>query len=203
MIAIVDYGMGNLGSIKRKMDLIGTKSIITSKIEELRECNKLILPGVGHFAKAVSEIKRRGLWDFISDQVLAERKMILGICLGMQLLAKKSEEGNAEGFGWIDAEVIKFRVSDGIKFKVPHTGWNTINLTNRSSLFNGIDSDSEFYFVHSYHLQCNNSDCILAETLYDYSFVSAVHKENIYGVQFHPEKSHNAGEKLLRNFIDL
>jgi glutamine amidotransferase len=202
MIAIIDYGMGNLGSVKRKMDRIGARSIITSNADEIRNANKIILPGVGHFAKAVSEIKRRGLWDLLSDQVLVEKKQILGICLGMQLMAKHSEEGNAEGFGWFDAKVIRFKVSDTTRYKIPHIGWNTANPVKGSSLFENINPDSEFYFVHSYHIECNNSDDILTETIYDYPFTSAIQKENIFGVQFHPEKSHDAGEVLLRNFVD-
>ena len=149
MIAIIDYGMGNLKSVKRKMDRIGVKSIITSDPEEIKKSDKIILPGVGHFAKAVSEIKSRGLWDLLSDQVLAEKKPVLGICLGMQLMAKYSEEGDSTGLGWIDAKVLRFKVSDKARYKIPHMGWNTINPVKDSLLFHNITSDSEFYFVHS------------------------------------------------------
>jgi imidazole glycerol-phosphate synthase subunit HisH len=203
MIAIIDYGMGNLGSIKRKMDRIGARSIITSNEQEIKISDKIILPGVGHFAKAVSEIKNRDLWDFLSEQVLVEKKPILGICLGMQLMALRSEEGNREGFGWLDAKVIRFKVSDNIRYKIPQVGWNTISLLKDSPLFEGISRNSEFYFVHSYHIQCNNLTDILTETVYDHDFTSAVQKENIFGVQFHPEKSHNEGEMLLRNFVNF
>ena len=203
MIAIINYGMGNLGSVKRKMDRIGVESIITSDIEEISASEKIILPGVGHFAQAVSELKKRGLWQFLSDQVLVEKKLILGICLGMQLMAKSSEEGNEEGFGWFDARVIRLNVSDKIRFKIPHMGWNTINYLKDSSLFEQISLNSEFYFVHSYHVQCYNPVDILAETIYEYPFTSAVQKGNISGVQFHPEKSHDVGEQLLRNFVNL
>jgi glutamine amidotransferase len=203
MIAIINYGMGNLGSVKRKMDRIGAKSIITSDTNEIKNSSKIILPGVGHFAKAVSEIKNRGLWDLLSDQVLIEKKLVLGICLGMQIMANYSEEGDSAGFGWIDAKVIRFKVSDLIRYKIPHMGWNTISPVKESSLFEKLTPDSEFYFVHSFHVKCNNSDEILAETNYCHSFTSAFQKENIFGVQFHPEKSHDAGEVLLRNFINL
>jgi glutamine amidotransferase len=203
MIAIINYGMGNLGSVKRKMDRIGAKSIITSDTNEIKNSSKIILPGVGHFAKAVSEIKNLGLWDLLSDQILIEKKLVLGICLGMQLMANYSEEGKSEGFGWIDAKVIRFRVTDPIRYKIPHMGWNTINPVKEASIFEKMIPDSEFYFVHSYHVECNNSDDILAQTIYDYSFTSAFQKENIFGVQFHPEKSHDAGEVLLRNFVNL
>jgi glutamine amidotransferase len=203
MIAIINYGMGNLSSVKRKMDRIGVESIITSSREEISGSDKIILPGVGHFAKAVSEIKKLGLWQFLSDQVLVEKKLILGICLGMQLMAKRSEEGDEEGFGWFDARVLRLNVSDKIRFKIPHMGWNTINYLKDSPLFEQISLKSEFYFVHSYHVQCYNSVDILAETIYEYPFTSAVQKGNISGVQFHPEKSHDVGEQLLRNFVNL
>ena len=203
MIAIIDYGMGNLKSVKRKMDRIGVESIITSDPEEIKRSDKIILPGVGHFAKAVSEIKSRGLWDLLSDQVLVKKKPVLGICLGMQLMSKHSEEGNSKGLGWIDADVVRFKVSDTKKFKVPHMGWNTLDLMKESPLFENINLNSEFYFVHSYYVHCNESNDILTETSYDNSFTSSFQKENIFGVQFHPEKSHDAGERLLRNFVKL
>ena len=201
MIAIIDYGMGNLGSVKRKLDRIGVQSVITSDPEEIRNSEKLILPGVGHFGNAVHEIKSRGLWDVLNHQVLSEKKPILGICLGMQLMAKKSEEGDVAGFGWFDAEVIRFKVQDTLTFKVPHMGWNQVVQKKPSALFENINPRESFYFVHSYHLKCNNSSDILNETEYEYPFVSAIQKDNIYGVQYHPEKSHEVGEKLLRNFI--
>ncbi|MGA1977616.1 MAG: imidazole glycerol phosphate synthase subunit HisH [Bacteroidales bacterium] len=216
MIAIIDYGMGNLWSVKRKMDRIEADSVITSDEKEIRSCEKIILPGVGHFATAVSEIKKRGLWDLLYEQVIKEGKYILGICLGMQLMAHHSEEGDSEGFGWIDAEVIRFKIEDlrlkigdsrlkiaDGRLKIPHVGWNTLEKVKDSPLFMNIDMRSEFYFVHSYHIRCNNPENILAETVYGYPFVSAVNKDNIFGVQFHPEKSHDAGEMLLKNFVNL
>jgi imidazole glycerol-phosphate synthase subunit HisH len=203
MISIIDYGMGNLKSVKRKMDKIGVKSIITWDPQEIKKSDKIILPGVGHFARAVSEIKKRGLWDLLSEQVLIEKKIVLGICLGMQLMAKHSEEGDAEGFGWIDAQVIRFNVSDTMKFKVPHMGWNTLNKIKEAPVMEGINFNSEFYFVHSYHVNCNNSDDILAETTYEKAFTSAFQKKNVVGMQFHPEKSHNVGELLLINFAKM
>ena len=203
MIAIIDYGMGNLKSVKRKMDRIGVKSMITSDPQEIKKSTKIILPGVGHFARAVTEIKKRDLWDLLSEQVLTEKKIVLGICLGMQLMAKHSEEGDAEGFGWVDAEVIRFNVSDTIKFKVPHMGWNTLDKIKESPLLEDINMNSEFYFVHSYFVHCRDSNNILTKTIYDNSFTSSFQKENIFGVQFHPEKSHEAGETLLRNFINI
>jgi glutamine amidotransferase len=203
MISIIDYGMGNLNSVKRKLDRIGAKSIITSDPEEIKKSDKIILPGVGHFAKAVLEIRKRGLWDLLTEQVLSEKKIVLGICLGMQLMAKHSEEGNADGFGWIDASVIRFKVSDTIRYKIPHMGWNTLNHMKESPLFENLNLNSEFYFVHSYYVHCNDPDDILTETIYENSFTSSFQKDNIFGVQFHPEKSHDAGEMLLTNFMNI
>ena len=203
MIAIIDYGMGNLGSVRRKLDRIGVQSVITSDPEEIRNSEKLILPGVGHFGNAVHEIKSRGLWDVLNHQVLSEKKPILGICLGMQLMAKKSEEGDVAGFGWFDAEVIRFKVQDTLKFKVPHMGWNQVEQKKQSLLFENVNPCMSFYFVHSYHLVCDHQEDILNMTDYEYPFVSAIQKENLYGVQYHPEKSHDCGEQLLNNFAHL
>jgi len=203
MIAIVDYGMGNLGSVKRKLDIIGVKSIITESITDLKYADKLILPGVGHFARAMNEIKQRGFYGVLNSSVLISKKPILGICLGMQLMAKYSEEGDAEGLGWIDATVVRFRIKDKIRNKIPHTGWNNVFPKKESSLFKRIELKSGFYFVHSYHLLCKNEADILSETEYEYNFVSSLQKDNIYGVQFHPEKSHIEGERLLENFANL
>lgn len=201
MIAIIDYGMGNLGSVKRKLDRIGADSVITFNPELVRNSEKLILPGVGHFGNAINELKTRGLWDILNKEVLVAKKPILGICLGMQLMAKHSEEGNVSGFGWFDAEVVRFKVKDTLRYKIPHMGWNQVEVKKLSPLFNEVNIDQGFYFVHSYHLKCNDQSDILNETVYEYPFVSAIQKDNIYGVQYHPEKSHDAGEKLLRNFI--
>ena len=203
MIAIIDFGMGNLGSVKRKLDRIGAESVITSDPQEIRNCKKLILPGVGHFGNAVNELKTRGLWDMLNTEVLVSKKPILGICLGMQLMAKKSEEGEVSGFGWFDAEVVRFKVDDTLKYKVPHMGWNQVEQKKQSLLFENLKPEESFYFVHSYHLKCNNQSDILNITDYGYSFVSAIERENIYGVQYHPEKSHDCGEQLLRNFANL
>jgi len=202
-IAIVDYGMGNLNSVLKKISRVDSNATITSSPETLLKASKIILPGVGHFSKAVSNLKQLGLWDILNDLVVNQGKPILGICLGMQLMTKFSEEGNESGFGWFDAEVVKFKVSDKIKFKVPHMGWNTIDVKKQSKLTDNIPINPEFYFVHSYHIKSNIDSQVLANTTYDYEFVSALEKDNIYGVQFHPEKSHEIGEKLLTNFLNL
>jgi glutamine amidotransferase len=203
MVAIIDYGMGNLGSVKRKLDLIGTEAVISSSIHDIINAERLILPGIGHFQKAVENLKQLQLWDLLNEMILIKKKPILGICLGMQLMAKHSEEGDAKGFGWFDAEVIKFQVKDKLKYKVPQIGWNQIIKKKASKLMNEIPDLSEFYFVHSYHFKCYNPEDILNETEYESNFTSAIEKENILGVQYHPEKSHDVGELLLRNFIKI
>ena len=201
MIGIIDYGMGNLGSVKKKLDRIGAESVISSKPDVLAACKKLILPGVGHFGMAVEELKERELWDFLHESVLAEKKPILGICLGMQLMAASSEEGDAEGFGWINGKVVRFDLDNTVRHKIPHMGWNSVTIEKKSELFNGLPPDAQFYFVHAYHLECRDQTDVLNKTDYGKTFVSAVQKENIIGVQYHPEKSHDAGELLLRNFV--
>lgn len=203
MIGIVDYGTGNLGSVKKKLDRVKASSIISSDTGQLINCDKLILPGVGMFTGAIKGIKEAGLWDFLNEEVLVRKKPVLGICLGMQIMAKRSEEGEGEGFGWFDAEIVRFRISNSLKYKVPHTGWNNTVPARESLLLKNIESSHEFYFIHSFHMICNNRPDILSETTYENPFVSAVNKGNIFGVQYHPEKSHDAGELLLRNFISI
>ena len=202
-IAIVDYGMGNLHSVYKKLSELDASPVIACTADEVRNADKLLLPGVGHFETAITHLKERGIYDALNEAVLVRKKQILGICLGMQLMAKRSEEGNADGFGWIDAYVVKFKVKDKIRHKVPQTGWNTIDICKESSLFNDIENHSEFYFLHSYHCEVAEPDDVLTTTEYEYDFVSAVERENIYGTQFHPEKSHSAGTKLLQNFIRI
>jgi glutamine amidotransferase len=203
MIGIVNYGMGNLGSVKRKLDRMKADSIISSEISVLRDCDKLILPGVGQFSNAVKYLKEKILWDFLHEDVIINKKPILGICLGMQLMANHSDEGDEYGFGWIDAEIVKFKINNKLKYKIPHIGWNNVILKKESPLFNNVNPDSGFYFVHSYHIRCNDSSDILGETIYEYPFVSAIQRDNIFGVQYHPEKSHDSGEQLLKNFISF
>ncbi|NNC95062.1 MAG: imidazole glycerol phosphate synthase subunit HisH [Chitinophagales bacterium] len=202
-VAIVDYGMGNLNSVKKKLDRLRVESVITNDVEQLQKAQKIILPGVGHFSKAMDNLSKLKLIEPLNKFVLEEKKPILGICLGMQLMTKKSEEGDSNGLGWFDAEIVKFKVADRLKFKVPHMGWNSIEFVKENPLNSEINDQSEFYFVHSYHVKSNDESIVLHKSNYEYEFISALAKNNIYGVQYHPEKSHDAGEQMLRNFINL
>lgn len=199
MITIVDYKVGNLGSIQNMLKKIGAKSEITSDPARLESAEKIILPGVGAFDSGVESLKKCDLWDVLNEKILVEKKPILGICLGSQLLCKGSEEGKHSGLGWIDAQVKKFDFDDR-NFKVPHIGWNYTDIQKESKLFKDMYEDPKFYFVHSYYMAVDD-DSGLTKTKYSFNFDSAVEKDNIMGVQFHPEKSHKFGMKLLENFV--
>lgn len=202
-MVIVDYGMGNLRSVYNKFKRMDVDCIISSGIEDIIKSDKIVLPGVGHFNHGMQNLKQLDLIDILNKKVIKEKTPILGICLGTQLFAKYSAEGNCEGLGWIDAEVVRFNVSDKIKYKVPHIGWNDVKIINTNSIDDVINTEDNFYFVHSYHLKCRNPKDVWTTTTYDYEFVSAVHNNNIYGTQFHPEKSHDAGYELLKRFAEL
>jgi len=202
-IAIINYGMGNLHSVYKKLSQFDVHPLIASNADQISTADKIVLPGVGHFGKAIANLKNLGIYDDLNEAVLVKKKPILGICLGMQLMTNGSEEGDTAGFGWIDECVVKFKIKDRIRYKVPQTGWNTVKICKESALFKNIADQSEFYFLHSYHYQVSASKDSLAKTEYEYEFVSAVERENIFGTQFHPEKSHDAGSNLLKNFIQI
>lgn len=202
-ISIINYGMGNLFSVAKKVNQLGVEYEIISTPQEILNAKKIILPGVGHFGKAIENLKELKLIEPLNEVVLNKKIPVLGICLGMQLMAKSSEEGNIHGLGWFDAEVVKIKVTDPIKYKIPHIGWNSIKNEKNSFLMNGIPDESEFYFVHAYHVKCNDLSDVLNTTIYESNLVSAIQKENIFGVQYHPEKSHEIGKKLIRNFTEI
>ncbi len=199
MIIVIDYGMGNLGSIANMIKKVGYKCIITSDLEEIKKATKLILPGVGSFDNGMKNLENLGMIEVLNQKVLVEKTPILGICLGMQLMTKSSEEGNLLGLGWIEADTKKF-VSDTLK--IPHMGWNTIKHQKNSKLFDESENEKRFYFVHSYCVNCNQEVDILTNTNYIQDFVSSFQKENIIGVQYHPEKSHKFGMSLIKNFVE-
>lgn len=202
-IVIIDYGMGNHFSVQKKLNRLGYDAVITNDIQLIKNAEKIILPGVGHFGKAMENLKRLNLVDILNEEVLQKKKPILGICLGMQLMASSSEEGDTKGLNWIDAIVAKFNTTDQLKYKVPHTGWNQTKQLKDSKLLNEITDSPEFYFVHSYHFKCNDNMDALCSTNYETDFISAIERDNIFGIQFHPEKSHDIGMQLIKNFIEL
>ena len=204
MIAIVDYRMGNLGSIQNMLKRIGARAVITSDAEVIAKASGLILPGVGAFDTGMENIEQLGLLPVLTAMVMERRTPLLGICLGMQLLTERSEEGQRPGLGWIEGETIRFRIEQKRHgLKVPHMGWNTVAVRRRDTLFRDLDEDAGFYFVHSYHVVCRREEDILATTNHEYDFVSALERGNLRATQFHPEKSHRYGMQVLRNFVEL
>ena len=204
MIAIVDYGMGNLGSIRNMLLRIGAEAVDTSNLVALADAERLILPGVGSFDRAVENLERLGLIEALHDLVLRRGRLVLGICLGMQLLGRGSEEGSRPGLGWIAADTVRFRFEgEHARLKVPHMGWNTLVPCRQSPLLGDLGPDPKFYFVHSYHVRCDRGEDVLATAVYGFPFHAAVGRDNILGTQFHPEKSHRFGMRVLKNFAEM
>jgi imidazole glycerol-phosphate synthase subunit HisH len=202
MIVIIDYGMGNLRSVQKAFERIRIPATISSNPQEIEQAEKLVLPGVGHFERGISNLKNKGLFDLLNEQVQVKKKPILGICLGMQLMTEFSEEGNCNGFGWLKAKTQKFSFqTNGLK--IPHMGWNNLSIKKSDTIFKDITADNFFYFVHSYYVSCESVTDILAETGYGNKFVSSFQKENIFGCQFHPEKSHDKGLQILKNYAEM
>lgn len=201
MISIVEYGMGNSGSISNMLAKIGRRSIITSSEEDILNSTHIILPGVGSFDNGVKSLSEYGLDTIIKKAVNHKRIPFLGICLGMQLLFRDSEEGSLQGLDLIPGKVIKFR-RDSSTQKLPHMGWNSVYGNNTTRLFQYDEADQRYYFVHSYHVMCD-SEYVIGKTSYIYEFPSAVALNNIYGVQFHPEKSHKFGIELFKSFTNI
>jgi imidazole glycerol-phosphate synthase subunit HisH len=204
MIAILDYNCGNLGSIRNMLKRAGQKAVISSEVDEVREADKLILAGVGSFDFGMEHLRSSGLLDALNQMVLVERKPVLGICLGMQLFSKRSEEGQSAGLGWINAETVRFNSAklEAQKLKVPHMGWSDVTVAKESRIFANAEKAPRFYFVHSYHVECEQREDVLAEARHGYPFTAAIERGNIVGVQFHPEKSHRFGLALLRSFAE-
>lgn len=202
MIGIVDYGIGNVGSILNMYKRLGIEAMLVSLPDQVNEVKKLILPGVGAFDTGMGRLRKAGFEEALSNNVLNEGKPILGICLGAQMLFEKSEEGELPGLGWIRGKVVKFDKSRLNGLKVPHMGWTDIKVINENSLLNDFHDNPRFYFVHSYHFMPERNEDILATCNYGYEFPCAVQKGNVYGAQFHPEKSHKFGMQVLKNFAE-
>ncbi|OGB20898.1 MAG: imidazole glycerol phosphate synthase, glutamine amidotransferase subunit [Burkholderiales bacterium RIFCSPLOWO2_02_FULL_57_36] len=202
MITIIDYGMGNLGSIKNMLKKVGVNSEITADHERLSQAKKLILPGVGAFDAGMMRLKASGLIEILNQKVVHQKTPILGICLGMHLMTGGSEEGTLPGLGWVQARTIRFAPPVGSNLKVPHMGWNVVNPCKSSALMKEAEAEQRFYFVHSYYVHCENSGDALLHAKYGNSFDAAFEVGNVMGVQFHPEKSHKFGMRILRNFAE-
>jgi glutamine amidotransferase len=202
MIAIIDYGMGNLHSVQKALESMGAKTLVTNKPRDLNDCDKIVLPGVGAFDDAVLELKKQNLIPALIEQI-KNKKIFLGICLGMQLLFERSEEANkAKGLSLLKGEVRRFENKKS--FKVPHMGWNQLRKVNsQCPLLRDIPDNSYVYFCHSYYPAPTDEGVIAATTDYGIEFVSIISRDNIYGLQFHPEKSQDIGIKILRNFANL
>jgi len=202
-IHIVDYGMGNIFSVQKKLLQENVNISVSSLQKDIVNADKIILLGVGHFKKAMDYLQELNLIEPLNKFALIQKKPILGICLGMQLMANWSEEGDVSGLGWVDASVKKLKTSNTKKFKIPHIGWNTVRLLKKSALMHNIKPEEEFYFVHSFYIEPNDPLIALNETSYIQNFCSGIEKDNIFGVQYHPEKSHDSGQTLFKNFLSL
>jgi glutamine amidotransferase len=203
VIAIIDYGMGNLGSIANMFKRIGAVVTITSDSAVIARADKLVLPGVGAFDAGMQNIRARNLLDVLNQKVITAKTPILGLCLGMQLFTRRSEEGVLPGLGWVSADTLRFRMSrHHAHLKVPHMGWNSLTVKQSHLVFRNLEEQARFYFVHSFYVRCDSAENVLATTVYGDEFASAIVKENIIGTQFHPEKSHTFGMELLRNFAE-
>lgn len=204
MIIIIDYGMGNVGSILNMLKKVGVSAKISGESDDIMTAEKLILPGVGAFDNGMARLAERGFIPLLNKKVLEEKCPILGICLGMQLLSRRSEEGELPGLGWVDAETRRFQFNGELgHLKIPHMGWNEVRASGQPPLFEKFEKYPRFYFVHSYHVCCERQEDVMATSFYGYEFTAAVGKENIMGTQFHPEKSHRYGMHLLQSFVNI
>jgi glutamine amidotransferase len=204
MITIIDYGLGNIRAFVNVYERLNIKTKVAHTAADIRDAEKIILPGVGAFDYAMSQLNASGMRDELEKQVLVNKVPVVGICVGMQMLAKSSDEGKLPGLGWIDGEVKLFDESlITYKTRLPHMGWNTMTPVKPNALLETFNGESRFYFLHSYYFSCNNPEDSIATTEYGIRYTSAVNKDKIYGIQFHPEKSHANGIQLLKNFATL
>jgi glutamine amidotransferase len=200
-VTIIDYGMGNIGSLENMVEKVGGKARVATRKEDLLSASKLILPGVGSFDNGMKRLNELGFSDILRQKVLVEKTPLLAVCLGMHLLTKGSEEGSLPGLGFVNANTKLFPPAPGLR--VPHMGWNEVCVKKESPLFSGMYEDACFYFVHSFYVSCDEPSDILTTTSYGIEFVSSFQKGNIHGTQFHPEKSHKYGKKIMQNFVEM
>jgi glutamine amidotransferase len=200
MVAILDYGVGNLLAIQNIITKVGGKAVITHSSTEVKRCEKLILPGVGAFGYGMKKLRDSLLIEVLHEEVIVRKKKILGLCLGAQIMTRHSQEGDVSGLGWVSGQTVKFN-SDYVKI-IPHMGWADIEVVGNDALMGNIENP-RFYFTHSYHFQFQDVDSVTAFAWYGYKFACAFQKDNIFGVQFHPEKSHRYGMKFFENFLNL
>ena len=206
MITIIDLNIGNIGSVVNMIKHVGGNCKVSSDPAEIKAATKLILPGVGSFDKAMNQLRNNKLEEVINEKATLQKTPLLGICLGMQLLTSSSEEGKEKGLGLIPAETLSFKKAFDVKEineRIPHMGWNDIRVEQENDLTKNLIESSRFYFVHSYYVKCSNKGNCLMTSNYGFDFASAIVKNNVFGVQFHPEKSHKYGKKLISNFVKL
>lgn len=204
MIVLIDYGVGNISAFLNIYKQLNIPARTAKTESELDGAQKIILPGVGHFDYAMQRFNDSGMRERVNKLVTQDKIPVVGICVGMQMMAGKSDEGQLEGLGWIDADVVKFDDAQrSAKMPLPHMGWNDVYPTKPNPLFTGLEEDARFYFLHSYYFKCHRPEDSIAEADYGIRFSCSVNKENVYGVQCHPEKSHHFGIQLLKNFAEL
>lgn len=203
MISVMNYGVGNINSVCNMIRKVHGEVQVIDRPEQVREARKLILPGIGAFDHGMECLQKGGWLEPLNAVVLEKKVPILGICLGMQLMCHSSEEGSLAGLGWIDAVVKKFTFDKSLGLQVPHMGWNTVRVKNKNALLQDIEVDQRFYFVHSYYVQCKSPVDVNTVATHGHDFVSSFSYQNIYGVQFHPEKSHRFGMSLMEKFVGI
>ncbi|MBN9300152.1 MAG: imidazole glycerol phosphate synthase subunit HisH [Filimonas sp.] len=204
MIALIDYGLGNINAFVNVFKRVNVPIKTAKQVEDLDDVTKIILPGVGAFDHAMKQLTESGMKEKLNELVLVKEMPVIGICVGMQMLGKSSDEGNLAGLGWIDGDVKKFDEKlITQRTKIPHMGWNDVKPIRETKLFNGLEKEALFYFLHSYYFKCNVPSDIIATSDYGIEFACAINHKNVYGVQFHPEKSHHYGEQLLHNFAKI
>lgn len=201
MIGIVDYGLGNIRAFSNIYKRLGIPHFFAKDADSLRKATHIILPGVGSFDYAMKKLANSGMKDVLDELVLEQKRPVLGICVGMQIMAESSEEGNSEGLGWLDTKVVKFSQVNS-QYPLPHMGWNDIEVVKNNQIFDGLDAYPAFYFLHSYHFKSDYEHCI-ATAKYSNRVGCIIQKDNIYGIQCHPEKSHHNGVAFLKNFYGV